>query len=259
MQKKFYVATALLVLLAFAIPIEHKYDKLFRFYSLTLIPEGVGISPHFNRKIYFYISDIAALVLMGIAFFWHRIPLRRFFANPLWLLLLGAGASIAASPFFSYPVPYLRLLQLLTPIILFSFLAHAFSEEERGKAARAILMALVAAGLIQTGIGIAQYFNQAPLGLRLLGEPTSKSTIIVPNGSRSSLDSLFHLPPMNHNKVMRATGTLPHANVFGGFLMLSILSTFFLAMAHPIWGFSIPFQFFALTLSYSPSADDLLM
>ncbi|HSX11764.1 MAG TPA: hypothetical protein VLF94_08625, partial [Chlamydiales bacterium] len=174
-MRKFLVAAALLVLVAFALPIEHKYDKLFRFYSLTLIPQGLEISKSCDKKIYFYISDLIALALLCIGLGWFRIPLRRFFRNSLWIVFLCATASIIASPFIHYPVAYTRLLHLLTPIILFSFLAHAFSEEEKPKILRLILGAFVAAALFQTGVAIVQYFYQEPLGLRLLGETATIS------------------------------------------------------------------------------------
>src|SRR3990167_2983373 len=125
MSKKYVVTAFLLALLAFLIPIEHKYDKLFRFFSLTLVPPGLEISKQYDQKIYFYLSDIIVLLLTGIGLFWFRIPLQKWFGNFLWVVWLCALISILVSPFASYPIPYFRLLQLFTPIALFSFLANS--------------------------------------------------------------------------------------------------------------------------------------
>lgn len=252
-MKKFWIAAILLVLVAFAIPVEHKYDKLFRFFSLKLIPNGLELSKSWDKKIYFYVSDLIALALLPIGLIWFQIPFKRFFGHPLWVVFFCATASILISPFFHYPVAYTRLLQLLTPIILFSFLKNAFTEEEKPKVTQFILMALVAAGLGQTVIGIIQYFHQAPLGLRFLGENSIMSTVPIADGCRWTFDRIFHhVSPNAH--IYRAAGTIPHTNVFGGFLVVSILSTYFLATSKRVLAYTLPFQFFAMCLSYSRAA-----
>lgn len=250
MSKKNVVALILFGVLAFIIPIEHKYDKLFRFYSLTLIPEGLEISKEYDKKIYFFISDLIALVLTMIGLFWFRIPLKKWFGNTLWIVWFCALASIIASPFCHYPIPYIRLLQLFTPIALFSFIANM---DEPSKITRIVLTSLVFAGLFQTAIAIAQYFNQAPLGLRLFGETNQTSIFHIADGSRWFIDQLFGRK-VDSVIVMRAAGTFPHANVFGGFMVFSILATYFLASQSKKWLYTLPFQFFAMALSYSRAA-----
>ncbi len=257
MNKRFWVAAALLALVAFIIPIEHKYDKIFRFFSLTLIPEGLEISNNFEKKIYFYVSDLIAIALTIIGLSWFKIPFRRFFGHPLWIIFLCAFGSILASPFVHYPIPYFRLIQLSTPLLLFSFLANAFSEEERSRVMRIIFFSIVIAGVFQSIIGIAQYFHEAPLGLRLLGESNTPSTILIQDGSRWIFDRLFAVSTSGCTK-MRAAGTFPHANVLGGFLVLSILMTYSLILQSQkrkwvlLW--TLPLQLFALYLTYSRSA-----
>jgi O-antigen ligase len=257
MSKKLYISLGLLVLLAFAIPIEHKYDKLFRFYSLTLIPQGLEVSQSYEKKIYFYVTDLIALALFLIGLFWYRIPFRKLFGNPLWIIFLCAFLSIAVSPFFNYPIPYFRLLQLFTPIALFSFIANAFSIEEREKVTRYILMAIVAAGLFQSAVAIAQYFNQGPLGLRLLGETNVRTIFTVHDGSRWLIDQLLQRKSESV-VVIRASGTFPHANVFGGFMVLSIMATYALIMQSTkrmgLLLSTLPLQFFAMCLSFSRAA-----
>ncbi len=259
--KKFVLAASLLIALAFIIPIEHKYDKLFRFFSLSLIPDGLVVPKYYDKKIYFYISDLIALLLLGLALFWLKVPWKKFFLEKgslfLWIILGCSIGSIAASPFAHYPLPYVRLLQLLTPILLVSFIRSAFSEEERKKLTEWILISLVAAALIQAGIAIAQYFHQESLGLRLFGEQRighGKSPAIeVPGGSRWLLDTLFHRVS-DTVTVIRSSGTMPHPNVLGGLLALSLLATYSLIHRFRILLYTLPIQFFALCTTYSRSA-----
>lgn len=255
MQKKTIVTAFLLAVLAFMIPIEHKYDKLFRFYSLTLIPDGLLIPSGYEKKIYFYISDLIAIALLGMSIFWHRISLKKLFFNPLWIVFLFAFLSILASPFSHYPIPYFRLLQLLTPIALFSFVTNCLGQKETVQITRIVLIAIVAAGLFQTLVATLQYFNQAPLGLRLLGEINLMGSFNVPNSSRWLFDEWMNREALS-GLVMRAQGTLPHPNVLGGFLVLSLLASFALYMriSSRLIFFTIPLQFFALCLSFSRAA-----
>jgi O-antigen ligase len=241
MRRKFIVFAALLGLMAFFIPIEHKYDKVFRFFSLTLIPKDLAISPQYDRMLYFYPSDILALLLIPSAFFLFRTSFRQFFGHTLWLSFLFAFLSIVASPFSHYPVCYAKLLQLLTPVVLFSFLKSAFNDEEKSKLTQIIWIAIVLGALFQSSVAIAQHIKQAPLGLRIFGE-TRDPSIFVMDGVAQ----------------IRSSGTFLHANAFGGFIFLSILSTYGLIATLKKWRWlftlTLPLQFYALGVSYSRSA-----
>lgn len=250
MSRKTLVSLILVGIITFLIPFEHKYDKIFRFYSLTLIPDGLKVTEGYDKLIYFYVSDLISLTLGIFALFWFRIPLKKWFGNPLWIIWLCAILSIITSPFSQYPIPYFRLLQLLTPITLFSFITHF---EEPQKATRVILSCIVAAGLIEAFIGIAQYFHQAPLGLRFFGETNQTSIFYSEDGNRWWLDSFLNYKPKSLI-LMRSAGTLPHANVFGGFMLFSILATYYLSQTKKNWLYTIPFQFFALAVSFSRAA-----
>ncbi len=247
----------LLCLLAFAIPFEHKYDKLFRFFSLKLIPAKVILPSFFDKKIYFYPSDIIAILLLFIALFAFRVPLSRFFLSRgalfLWTVFLFAAASIALSPLAHYPIPYIRLLQLATPFILFCFLANV-EMEDKFRLTSLLLGCIITAALIQSGLAIVQYAMQAPLGLRLLGEPSSFPLFSVDSGRIWLFD--FHAPLQRH-EVIRPSGTFPHPNVLGGFLSMSLLASYSL-FSMPGWrlvsAMLIPIQFFAMSLTFSRSA-----
>ncbi|MES2273034.1 MAG: O-antigen ligase family protein [Chlamydiota bacterium] len=265
-SKKIIVLASLLVLLAFAIPIEHKYDKLFRFYSLTLIPSHLKVPASYPKMIYFYASDLIAILLFSLSLFWRQIPLRQFLSKGaifLWTLLFCAFLSIAASPYASYLVPYTRLLQLLTPILLFSSLAHAFTFETKEKISRLMLGALIITAIFQSGIAIAQYFHQGSLGLRFFGEiQASPENLATPsfemlNGQRWIFDRIFDRISSTPY-IMRSSGTLPHPNVLGGFLALSILASYSFLLDMTKWRFwialTLPLQFFAMAVTYSRSA-----
>ncbi|HSX37289.1 MAG TPA: O-antigen ligase family protein [Chlamydiales bacterium] len=243
-------------LIAFIIPIEHKYDKLFRHFSLKLIPNDIVLPKFFDKKIYFYPSDLIAVALLLIALFALRIPCRHFFgsrgAGFLWIIFVFAFLSIPFSPLANYPLPYIRLLQLSTPFILYSFLANSFSLEEKTRLITRIFQCIVFAACIQSVIAIAQFAIQGPIGLRLLGEQSGFAHFAMPAGHhrwlfclKKSLESII---------VIRSYGTFPHTNVLGGFLACSILASYSLCSKTRVRFFLILLQFFAMSLTFSRSA-----
>src|SRR3990167_1225965 len=196
----------LVFLLVFAIPIEHKYDKFLRYFSKSLLPPHLSLPMGFDKKIYFYPSDILAPLLCLSLLFAFRTPLQRLLFTKgtpyLWLLFFLATISIVLSPLAAYPVIYTRLFQLLTPILLFACFSHAPAPE---KTARYAFYALVMAATCQSLLAIAQYFTQAPLGLRLLNEPHyATGTFFMFDGSRWLLDLFFHSPHPAH--IWRSSG-----------------------------------------------------
>lgn len=256
----FHFSVVCVALFAFGIPIEHKYDKLFRFFSLTLIPQGLTLPSWFDGKIYFYISDLVALLLAFVSLFFFRISLSRFFFSRkaffLWIIFLCSIISIISSPLASYPIPYLRLLQLLTPILLYCFISQNFSKEENIKITNVFILTLFVTATLQSFITIAQYFNQEPLGLRLFGEVSPDGFFRQLNTHRWTLDYFF--PRENATSLItRASGTFPHSNVLGGFLCASLLASYSLLASFKnkiLFSFAFVIQFFAMSLTYSRSA-----
>lgn len=246
----------LLSLLIFMIPIEHKYDNPLRRFSLTLIPDGLILPEGFDPKIFFYASDIIALILFGYCLYQNFSKLFEKTAILLWTIFFLALLSSYLSPLSHYPLIYIRLLQLFTPITLFSVITQTPNIERHTKY---LFFAFVAAGVLQSLFAMGQYFLQEPLGLRLLSESRDPPTVFQMNeGRRWLIDSFtgFKLPG---NTVFRSAGTLPHANTLGGFLMLSILVSFPLilrekrAILRGILYSTLPLQLFALNLSFSRS------
>jgi O-antigen ligase len=252
------LSTFLLCLIALTIPIEHKYDKLFRYFSLKLIPPNVILPSFFEKKIYFYPSDIIAIGLLFMAIFALRIPLNRFFVSKyavfLWGVFLFTFMSIALSPLAHYSTLYIRLLHLATPLILFCFLANANRDNECFGLSSLLLGCVLLTALVQSIIAITQYAIQGPLGLRLLNEPASFCAFIVSSGRLWLFDFNWISKPLH---VIRPSGTFPHANVLGGFLSVSILAAYSF-FSVPRWrlfmSFLIPFLFFAMSLTFSRSA-----
>ncbi len=253
-------ASALLSLVIFAIPIEHKYDKPLRRLSEKIIPQGLSLPQYFDKKIYFYPSDIAALFLFFIALFIFRRYRQHLLLKketfPLWIIFFSAILSLVTSPLSEYPLVYTRLLQLFTPFALFAWITQIPSSEKRTKT---LLNAFVITALIQSCIAITQYFKQGSLGLRLLGEPShATASFFIPEGKRWIFDHLFSYTA--DPNLWRVSGTLPHCNVFGGFMFISILISYALIIGAKntktrlLLAASLVIQVFALSISYSRSA-----
>jgi len=254
---KTFLFTALLVLTVFALPIEHKYDKPLRHLSTSLLKPEFHLPHYFEKNIYFYASDIAAIFLFFLALFAFRIPLRKLLSERgapfLWLFLITVTLSIVFSPLAAYATLYTRLLPLLSSCLLFAILASA--HEQKLPLTQILLATLICAATFQSILAIAQYFSQAHFGLRLLGEaPQPIGVFLCPQKTRWWIDHLFHYQTTN-TMLFRASGTLPHPNVLGGFLALSLLASY---PFFPRYGkFLAPLfslQFFAMTLSFSRSA-----
>jgi O-antigen ligase len=78
---------------------------------------------------------------------------------------------------------------------------------------RNVLMVIMASGIFQAAIAIAQYFKQGSLGLRLLGE--SPLSVNAAGVAVFIADS---------HKYLRAYGTTPHPNVLAAWLFLAIFA-----------------------------------
>ena len=173
----------------------------------------------------------------------------------LALLFLGALISIIVSPFSSYPVVYIRLLQFFTPLALFFYLAN--NPYPKKRIFKICAWTFFGAGLIQGLISIVQYFKQHMLGLRLIGEQQLCATIPSPGGHRWLFDLLLHRSEGN-KMIFRAMGTMPHPNVLGGFLAVTVFITgylFFIHRRQRLWlALAYLIQLFALGITYSRSA-----
>lgn len=83
------------------------------------------------------------------------------------------------------------------------------------------LLAILAGGLFQSLIAIAQFLKQSAIGLRFLGE-----SVIAPD-----MEGVAVFYNSVGEKVMRAYGTTPHPNILAAYLLLSIFCFYYLSFA----------------------------
>lgn len=223
-----------LLLLVFLIPFQQRLYKLWQPISKALIDPAWNLPPYFEMHLDGYITDFALIILIGWclktkiagwnAFFWHQE--RKYLA----LFLSVAFLSILASSHPGYILQYWRWGHLALAAFLFYFLRQIKIDE---KDFSRIAWTVFAAVMIECGLTIAQYFVQHSLGLKGLGEATliasdyAGASFPMKDGSRWIFDTLFHVV-RDKTYVLRASGTLPHPNILGGFLVFGLLMTYYL-------------------------------
>ena len=106
-----------------------------------------------------------------------------------------------------------QLLKLAEFIGFYFYLRSAFGKVYKFKE---VLITIIASGIFQAVIAIAQYFKQGSLGLKLLGE--SPLSINATGVAVFIADS---------EKYLRAYGTTPHPNVLAAWLFLAIYAFYF--------------------------------
>ncbi len=140
-------------------------------------------------------------------------------SNPhIWL----AGFFIvSALSIFNSRIVGLSLYQLLKLAEFVGFYFYLRSAFGKIYEFRRILTVIVASGVFQAIIAIAQYLKQGSLGLKLLGE--SPLSVNATGVAVFIADS---------QKYLRAYGTAPHPNVLAAWLMLAIFAFYFLLFYH---------------------------
>lgn len=102
-----------------------------------------------------------------------------------------------------------RFVKLLEGLLLFIYIYKTIQSFPK---IFAIIYTFIFTALIQSVIALYQFFTQKSVGLFMLGEP-----IISPE-----VQNVAKIV-VNGDKMVRAYGTTPHANVLGGFLFIAIL------------------------------------
>ena len=258
--------TWLLVLLTLFIPLQYRFYKIFKPLSRALSEQQLPLPLYFERNFCFYLTDLLVLSLSLRMLFDSQKNFLAFFLDKggkYLILLLGfALVSISLSSSSNYSLQYFRLFQLALPFLLFCSLANGRPLKET---IPKIFWCFVSLALFECAIGIIQYFTQNEVGLRFLGEPKLHSKeqaaahFLMSDGSKWVIDRLFHLSS-GPAVLLRAPGTFPHPNVFGGFLVLSSLISYCLYCwvdkkeLRWLLGASIPLQLFTLCLTFSRAA-----
>lgn len=251
-----------LILLVFLIPFHQRFYKFLQTVSRSFVNPSWQVPEYFEIHLDTFLSDF---ILIGLILWCLKKGMVGW--NSFWqgetkylsLFLFFALASVVNSSFASYPIPYWRWIHLALPAFLFFFLSGVRLEEGIFKKIAKIVLVTA---LIECVIAIAQYFVQHSLGLKGLGEPTLIGRnylgphFPMADGSIWILDHFFH-GIRDKAFVLRACGTLTHPNVLGGFMVFSLLMTYYLygqSQRRAALSLAILLQTFVLFITYSRSA-----
>jgi len=246
-----------LYLLVLLIPFQQRLYKFFRPFSLSLIDPKWNVPQYFEIHLDGFISDFVLLGLILCSFRWRSFWEKE--NKYLTLFLVFALASIVNSDFALYPIPYWRWLHLALPALLFFLVSRTPLEEGSFKKIAKLTLAVA---LVESVIAIVQYFVQHSLGLKGLGEQTliAKNYLAahfpMADGSIWIFDRFFHGVRENAF-VLRASGTLTHPNILGGFIVFTLLMTYYLygqSLKRGLLSVAIFVQTFCLFITYSRAA-----
>jgi len=183
-----------------------------------------------------YLIDLAAIFLIAVALinpYWHKKSI----LTP-WLIF----PAFAFLSFLWSGAPFLSAFWGLRLLLVVSALVVAVGLMEKEKYYNWFFNILIAMGVVESLIAVGQFIFQKSLGLYLLGE--------------SHLgEAVLGLPRMNilGHSLLRAYGTLPHSNILGGFLLFTIVATFWYKPAK-YQGLYLTIQLIGLGLTFSRSA-----
>ncbi len=204
--------TWILLALFFILPFQKKCGKL----RLSHLATPPNAPEFFSTKMHFYLLDILVLSFAILCLYQRRHTLKHFFLNGpakyLTILFLIAVLSVLQSTTASFAISYYRLFQFLIPALLFCSILDFCSSISLPSFFRKLCWVILATALIQSTIGILQFFTQSDLGLKSLGEHDMGVAGFT----------------MNNAPVFRCGGTFAHPNIFGGFLFFSLLITYYL-------------------------------
>lgn len=193
---------------------------------------------------FLYVSDvfyIIGMVFLGFAFLFNQVKIKNIhFDKKYFLLLVLFICFCGLSLFFSLNVTN-TLLYLIRILMFFSisllFIFDIFSIKN--------LFYSVLVGMIFSALtGIFQFVFQHSLGLSLLGESVFNKDVL----NVAKIEFLGQ-------KFIRAYSTFSHPNIFGGYLVFSIMMIFYFLKSKSWFKKIVLFLFFtALIFSFSRSA-----
>ncbi|MFI5333952.1 MAG: O-antigen ligase family protein, partial [Chlamydiales bacterium] len=207
----------------------------------------------FQQNIYFFLTDLPLFLFPLLLF--SSFSLSTFFTKSsryLTLLFFVFLFSLLLSS--SCPLHYARLSHFFLFIVLFSALEKGLIFQNIRNWFPKIALLIVGLSLVQCLFGILQYCLQNSLGLKFLGEVSNNSWVPFFHGPLSLFGGKAH------EMMRRASGTFPHPNVFGGFLLMAIGCSYFLcagveSMRKKVWlGVALFLQILTLCLTFSRAA-----
>lgn len=208
-----------------------KLEKLI-FYTLIfsipfqtrIILRSWGIGFNEWNAAFLYWTDLLILALFTLWFLRHShfydisrksdSQKNNFFSNYDWFLVgFIVISAISVKNASNQVLGLYQLLKLTEFSLLYFYIKSAGFGFKNLKTALGILLA---SGFFQAVLAILQYFRQADVGLRFLGE-----TVLNPD--------LFNVAVFiaNGEKVLRPYGTTPHPNVLALFLFIAIFIYYF--------------------------------
>lgn len=250
-------------LFVFFFPFQYRLYKFLKPLSLSWLSSQSQRPSYFEPYADLFISDFFLLSLLGWCLYQGRAKLELLWAREQKLLtafLASALLSVCVSDYASYTISYWRWGHLALAA-LGVYCLRVWLVDHYSKVFKTLATVVVFSGALECAVALPQYLFQHQLGLKFMGEPTLVSRhqqfahFNMPKKAMTSLDYYWG-SSQEGSPVLRASGTLPHPNILGGFLVFSILMTAFLyeGSQKRRWiGVMLVLQVVALFTSYSRS------
>lgn len=205
----------------------NKLEKIIFYIFIFLLPFQIGglifsfqpLETSFYHQIFFYLSDILILVLIG---FWilrmfkdakEKIVLAEFlkkdFILILFFLISGFSIIVAANK----GLAIFHLVKLFEFLLLYFYIKQNF----KNFGIRKFFLILIVTALYQVFIAVIQFYFQENIGLKYLGE--SSLSPVIDGVAKINEDGF---------KMIRAYGTFPHPNILASFLSLALFLPYYL-------------------------------
>lgn len=211
-RKKLVMCAPLFFALTFLIAIPFNIRKVFNFEKIQHLE---GFKENISFSLFGF--DIALLLFLlavfGISYyskkklFPEKISPKEVLKNPLTLLIIWVFLSIFWAS--NLETAFYMTLRVFSGILASLLLKRTLRFNRRTFIyATSTIFTL---GVVQSVIGILQFFNQKSIGLKYLGESKIANSILGV--------AKFEVAG---TKIIRAYGTFPHPNLFGAFLLLAL-------------------------------------
>jgi hypothetical protein len=258
------IISAALLLVFLLIPFQKRFHGYIDSLSRSLHAPDFPLPDFFSCKIHLFISDF--IIFMGVLylFFVCKKSLRQFFwedsSKYLTVLLAVLVLSTAFSETRAYSLQYIRLFHFSLAFLFFQSIRCVCKDINVSRFVYKLAWVLLGLSCFECTVSIIQYFTQDAVGLKIFGEKNPKIFPFVNPGH--GLWFLGDLLGFKQNSpfLYRVSGTFLHPNILGGFLLCSILATYYLLMLAKSRAYRIGLscmvllQFFTLYLSFSRAA-----
>jgi hypothetical protein len=240
----------LLMVLVFLIPFQKRLTKFFRAYCDEIYQLRPELPVFFDHRFGVYVGEVLLLCLIVVTL---RKGLK--WKAPLSALAVFCGLLISSILFSSTPGYLLHYFKWVHIVCAFFFFYIIVNEEDY--VLRKLMFMVVIAGFFQGLIAIAQYSLQDSVGLKMFGELNleARTPDVALFYMQDGTKWIFEKGEGVAKQIIRASGTLPHANILGGFLVMSTILTYQFASVLKRWLPLVLFvQILAMFLTFSRGA-----